>query len=271
MKFTILQMEDRTKPLLSLFMNHNRDICETNNFEYVFMERSADHVPPYWGKIVELQRLLADPSRDYVMWLDSDAFLYKFDKARFTQFLDTNSAYSMIISGDMPPWQHGTFNAGSFIVKNDEAGRTIVDTWLSAYNPEKWTHSNGKWTTSGVWAGREYEQGAFMSTILSNQQFAQHIQSVHYSVLNNNSCIHNTDNTLVVHLAGGHKTNKDNIESCTASIQNEDYNPIVYYLRKFLYLIAFGLLVWTCIYYTKPIVRNLQQLNPLVRKILHIR
>ena len=263
-------MEDRSDSLLTLFMNHNREQCQSSRFEYVFLEKSTANVPPYWGKIVELQRLLADPSRDYVMWLDSDAFLYKFDKARFTQFLNTNSAYSMIISGDMPPYT-SPFNAGSFIVKNDEAGRTIVDTWMSAYHPDKWSHANGKWTTSGMWAGPEYEQGAFVANIFYKDEFVPHIKKVHYSVLNNNSCIHNTDNTLVVHLAGPHKEKKVNIESCTASIQNEDYNPMGYYLRIFLYLIAVGLFVWTCIYHTKSIVRALKQLNPFVRKLLHIR
>jgi hypothetical protein len=265
MKFTVLQMEDRTSPLLSLFMNHNRAQCEASNFEYVFLEKSAEHVPPYWGKIVELQRLLEDPNRDYVMWLDSDAFLFQFNKERFTQFLDTNSAYSMIISGDMPPWQHSMFNAGSFIVKNDEASRNIVATWLSAYNPEKWTYANGKWTSDGIFAGREYEQGAFMSTILPNKQFAPHIKTVHYSVLNNNNCIRNTSQTLVVHLAGDHKNDKDNIESCTASIENR---PTQYYVKIVLWLIAVCLIVWVS---TRPISKNLQQLHPLVRKFFHIR
>jgi hypothetical protein len=194
--------------------------------------------------------------------------LFQFNKERFTQFLDTNSAYSMIISGDMPPWQHSMFNAGSFIVKNDEMGRNIVDTWLSVYHPEKWTYANGKWTTSGVWAGREYEQGAFVSTILPNKQLKSHIKTVHYSVLNNNSCIQNTSQALVVHLAGPHKEKKVNIESCTASIENRPYNPLQ---KIVLWLIAFGVLIWVGIYYARPITKNLQQLHPLVRKIFHIR
>lgn len=256
-------MEDRTSPLLSLFMNHNRAICEANNFEYVFLEKSKEYVPPYWGKIVELQRLLEDPRRDYVMWLDSDAFLFQFDKARFTQFLDTNSAYSMIISGDMPPWQHSKFNAGSFIVKNDAKSHDIVDTWLSAYNPDKWHYADGKWTSDGIFAGSEYEQGAFMSTILPNKQFKSHIKTVHYSVLNNNSCIRNTSQTLVVHLAGQHKDNKDNIESCTASIENR--HPLQYYIRIVLWLFAICIVVWAA---TQPITR---QVTPILRKFFHIR
>jgi hypothetical protein len=261
----VLQMEDRTSPLLSLFMNHNRAQCEASNFEYVFLEKSREHVPPYWGKIVELQRLLEDPNRDYVMWLDSDAFLFQFNKERFTQFLDTNSAYSMIISGDMPPWQNSMFNAGSFIVKNDAKSHDIVATWLSAYNPDKWTYANGKWTSDSIFAGREYEQGAFMSTILPNKQFAPHIKTVHYSVLNNNNCIKNTSQTLVVHLAGDHKNDKDNIESCTASIENRPYNPLQ---KIFLWLIAVCLFVWVSIYYAWPLTRHL---NPTLRKFFHIR
>lgn len=206
----LLQMEDRKKQPLTTFLRQNEKTCAENNMKYVFLEKSRFHAPPYWQKVFELDYCMkTNPTIDYVMWLDSDAFLSDFSVLKMQQFLQKYQDYSMIISGDMPPW-HSRFNAGAFIVKNDAIGKTIVKDWIATYPPHKWTYHNSKWTTESAWAGEDYEQGAFVKYVLP--RYKKHIVKVHYSILNNHVC--NNKKTISVHLAGIYKRKKSLVKQC---------------------------------------------------------
>jgi galactosyl transferase GMA12/MNN10 family len=207
-------MEDRNNNNLSSFMNENKRICLENGMHYIFLEKTSFHVPPYWGKVFELNKLMKEnPRITYFMWLDSDAFFINFDKKRLENFLHKYQYYSMLISKDMPPWG-GVFNAGSFIVKNDERGRGIMKEWISNYNPNKWTYANSKWTTPSVWAGEDYEQGSFIKHILNSTKYNKYIVQLPYQFLNNNNCIDNTTDTITTHLAAEHKNNYFTVQKC---------------------------------------------------------
>ena len=84
----LLQMEDRKKQPLTTFLRHNEKTCAENNMKYVFLEKSRFHAPPYWQKVFELDYCMkTNPTIDYVMWLDSDAFLSDFSVLKMQQFL----------------------------------------------------------------------------------------------------------------------------------------------------------------------------------------
>lgn len=205
-KVMILQLEDREDDVLNQFMNHNKNICKKNNLEYVRKKTSTFHVPPYWGKVFELRRLMDEnPQTPFFMWMDSDAFFINFTNEKFTNFIQTHLDKSMIISKDMPPWSKGEFNAGVFIVKNDSIGKNILEHWISLYKKEDWTF-NGSWSTHGEWAGEVYEQGSFKKHVLP--KYRQHIKHLDYYYLNNNNPRKNNE-AIAVHLAGSFKNDKN--------------------------------------------------------------
>jgi galactosyl transferase GMA12/MNN10 family len=217
----LLQIEDRKTELLTKFIQHNKKICNENDIRYVFMEKSDFHVPPYWQKIFELNKHMENnPEIEYAMWLDSDAILVNFTKSKMQNFLETHKDYSFIISKDMPPWD-SEFNAGSFIVKNDDIGKKIMKDWLEKYNPDKWSYENSLWSTESAWAGIEYEQGSFVYYILGNPDYAKHILQLPYFTLNNNSCnSDNNDQNIASHLAGHFKEDKTIVDQCLEKIKS---------------------------------------------------
>lgn len=228
MQFLVLQLEDRNDRLLQTFMDENERICNANDMGYIRRSTSSFDVPPYWGKVFEMQKLLYETidKFDYIMWLDSDAFFVHFNRERFESFMDEQKQYSMIITADMPPFG-ASFNAGSFIVRNDEIGRSIVDAWTMLYNPANWKRqeNSNKWTTSSPWAGDDYEQGSFATYIMNDPKFEQHIVSLPFYTINSNNCNHKE--TIAAHLAGHHKQNETLISQCIATF-SESFGNIRY-------------------------------------------
>ena len=62
------------------------------------------------------------------------------------------------------------FNAGVWLIMNDVIGNQLINEWMSMYTKESWTFSATKWTTTGPWAGIDYEQGAFNKRIIPKYQ-----------------------------------------------------------------------------------------------------
>jgi hypothetical protein len=251
----LLQIEDRTIEPLQTFLQHNKKTCELNKVKYVFIEKSDFQMPPYWQKIYELDKCMTDnPKIQYVMWLDSDAFLVNFSRSKMQAFFDKYKDYSVIISRDMPPWEDGEFNAGSFLVKNDEMGKTIVKDWMSKYNSDHWKYENSKWTTETAWAGEDYEQGAFVKHILNNSTYKNHIMQLPYHILNNNTCNSNLDENISVHLAAKFKEDANLVDTCMKnfiaveegfSLKGRDNNDYLLFFAMLLLLIV----VFVVVYY----------------------
>ena len=88
----VLQIEDRSDDqFLQDSMQINKYICEQNNMQYEFLYKSKDNVPPYWGKVFEIDRILTSneySNIDYIFWIDSDAFFLNFDKSKLYNFLN---------------------------------------------------------------------------------------------------------------------------------------------------------------------------------------
>uniref|UniRef100_A0A6C0EEF1 Nucleotide-diphospho-sugar transferase domain-containing protein n=1 Tax=viral metagenome TaxID=1070528 RepID=A0A6C0EEF1_9ZZZZ len=260
----VLQIEDRSdNNFLNENMQLNNEICNENNIQYKFLYKSQDNVPPYWGKVFEIDRIISDKSNsniDYVFWIDSDAFFLHFHKNRLIDFLNKYSNYSMIITKDPPPWNMN-FNAGVFIVKNDSYSREIFSYWKSLYNPNNWRMEGNKWKTDKPYAGDDYEQGAFVTNILSNNQYSAYIKTVPYYILNNNSCTENTNETIVTHLAGRIK-DPIKIATCKNVLYNQNYGIIYFIICLFLLL----LIVLLCYCYSKKMKKYIHKLYVFYKK-----
>ena len=232
---TILQIEDRDDEFLQILMNENKKICKQNEYNYVNMKKSMKHVPPYWGKIFELKRLMKQTKlNSYIMWLDSDAFIV--NSKNLDKLVKGNPQFSMFITGDMPPY-FSSFNAGSFIIKNNVVGKEIVQKWTECYNSNDWTFNNGKWTTNKSWAGEAYEQGSFIKFLLPIYKSQNTIKIMNYYTLNNNDCKHLHKDTISIHLAGIFKNMKK--AQCTQLINN-------HYQDKYFNIYILGVCV--CLY-----------------------
>lgn len=246
-KILVLQIEDRSDALLQKFMDQNKKICLENNITYINLKKSSFNVPPYWGKVFEIQKLMREyKDVNYIFWLDSDAFFYNFNINKLNNLLNKYAEYSFIISRDMPPWDVNDFNAGSFIVKNSNISYEIINTWKTYYNQDKWKKEADKWITNERWAGPEYEQGSFIKYIY-NSNYRKYIKQLPFYILNNNNCSDNNSDIIVTHLAGYHKKNKINIDNCIDSFNytreqyiesfNNSDNTSCYLLYLFIFLL----------------------------------
>ncbi len=224
MKILVLQIEDRNDPILNKFMKSNEIICKQNDMEYVFLKKSHKLVPPYWAKVFEIHRLMNEKQDiDYILWVDSDAFFVNFTKERLYNFLNKYQEYSFIGTPDIPPWTE-KFNAGVFVIKNNDIGKAMVDKWITYYHKDVWNYnkSTDKWKTDATWAGVEYEQGSFSTYILDDPKFSKKITLIPYYYLNNHNCNDHQEETLLVHLAGAYKKDKNNVDTCSKKLLSND-------------------------------------------------
>ena len=84
-KILVLQIEDRSDNFLNKLLNENKEICKANGIEYIFMNNTSSTISPYWRKVFEINNIMKKEEYktiDYIMWLDSDAFLFQFTKEK---------------------------------------------------------------------------------------------------------------------------------------------------------------------------------------------
>lgn len=226
-KILVLQIEDRTDNLLNKLLNENKEICKANEMEYVFMNNTSSIISAYWRKVFEINNIMKKEeydSIDYIMWLDSDAFLFEFTKEKLNNLLKKNKDYSMLITPDMPEY-YSKFCAGVFMIKNNKEGKKIIDKWISLYNPNDWKYDSEKkkWSTDKEWAGVAYEQGSFTEYILTDENFKKDISILPYYVFNNNSCVDYKPDTISTHLTGHLKADKKITDKCEETLKYKLY------------------------------------------------
>ena len=219
----VLQIEDRTNNnLLNNMLEYNKNICDKNKIKYVFMSKTHKYnIPPYWAKVYELYDLmLLNKDIKYFIWLDSDAIFHNFNYNNFIKFLDTSfTNYQMLISNDYYK-ESELFNAGVFIVKNDDIGRHIMNHWCTLYDKDMWNFDNNKWEGKCKWADYCYEQGAFINNIIP--LYKNNILILPYYVLNNISIINTHSDTLFIHLMGHFKNDINEIISFNKLLDNKN-------------------------------------------------
>ena len=232
-EIAVLQIEDRHTPMIDAFIAHNgRQASRQQGIHHVVNTEGIADLPPYWWKVFGLQRLMAERSgggsppsaakggagtpsaakgsersswplrgADLVMWLDSDAYLTP-DAAKNVRELARDGSKIMWLSPDAPRFD-SPFCAGSFVIRNDERGRRLVDDWAALYDPDRWEKDaeTGAWRAKGEWAGPDYEQGAFTLHLLSRPEIA----SLPWCTFSEVECGSPCEGSISVHLAGPYK------------------------------------------------------------------
>jgi hypothetical protein len=198
--FLVLQYDNRKveKDFIKL-MNINKKYCLQYNYDYVFIKKQYD-LPPYWIKVYLLHHFLQTKKYKGILWIDMDACVHNFD-IRLEDILIKDKYFYK--SPDNKIWK-SSFNAGVFLVLNNEIGMNIMNDWMKCYNKNKWhKKTRNKWTTNCKWAGICYEQGSFEKYI--SPKYNKYIQTFHWSFFqsfysnlleNENRCV------FTLHFAG---------------------------------------------------------------------
>ena len=222
-KLIVLQIEDRPCKHLHVqcaLMRRNERACAQHGIEYHFMSRPLPAIPPFWRKVFVVKHILdTRPDVDFVMWVDSDAWLYDIENRHPLKLTTRHPSASFWISPDPPVWNAPT-NAGVFLVRNDVAGRDVMAAWQAQYKPRTWCKdARGRWKTSGAWAGPTYEQGAFNANVLKDARYKPHIRVLPWYVFCETQLKKPHKRCIVIHLAGGYKhklTLPDSKTCCTS-------------------------------------------------------
>lgn len=166
MTVTLIQYETRDDPHLNALMSLNKRYCVNRGYNYLRVGPLQD-MPPYWIKVnLVLMVLRGAADGDIVCWLDSDAVIVDSQKPMEDLFREAEVGKYFLASRDPKPWK-SPFNAGVFYVKANGVSRRLVEDWMDLYQPKRWQQLlDGTWKCTGVWAGEDYEQGAFCKHIL---------------------------------------------------------------------------------------------------------
>lgn len=183
-KYAIVQYDNRNIDQYMKLMNINKKYCRDHNYDYIFSSDKYD-MPVYWIKVKLVLDLLNTNKYDGILWLDSDAVIYDI-KNPLDDIIIPNK--SMYICPDNHKFAEFTslFNAGVWFVLNTNMGKMIMTKWMEYYNKIKnnWKlDANGKYYTNGKWAGSDYEQGSFVSDIMSDKNLSKYIEKMNYHIL----------------------------------------------------------------------------------------
>jgi hypothetical protein len=200
-KVTIVTME--TRPLRAL-KYHNKNIQEYSakyGYSYIFLDHYENklELPIYWKKIQLLQEQLTKVKpNEYVMWMDSDTMVCH-DIPLDALFEEGNSK-SIFIGKDFP---YGPYNAGVFIVKNNERGRGFIDDCINEYLSRKeCRNEKGDLILGKEWSGSCYEQG-IMNTLLMTD-YKNDVHTIDHTFLINTNMP--MTSTVILHLFDGNYT-----------------------------------------------------------------
>ncbi len=160
--FAIVQYDNRElSKEHQTFVEINRKYAKLHGYDHFLIKNGYEDIPPYWAKV----KCVKDKLAQYrgVLWIDTDACIIN-KKLSFDNAFDSDKDFTFSPDG---PWFEGNMNAGVWFVRNTEMGREIIDKWFEQYNKGDWKKDkSGKWSSSGTWAGKTYEQGAFSDIIL---------------------------------------------------------------------------------------------------------
>jgi hypothetical protein len=170
--------------------NDNLDkYCKKWGFDYKFYEKCDKNV--YWCKIfMVLDALNNNNKYDYVMWMDSDTYIFNMD-INLADILNQYASDIFIGLDNQPIYD--TINAGVFVIKNSQIGKQYLKDCISSLDPSC-IKENG--TLNGKWAGICYEQG--IMNIMIDNKYKKYTTVLSNSILLNlNKC----DNSVfIMHL-----------------------------------------------------------------------
>lgn len=170
---------------------HNSNIdkyVKKYGYEYKYFNNCDKNV--YWCKIYMVLEQLKTNKYDYVVWLDSDTIIKKFD-------IDIGDIFNMFSSdiyvGLDNHAKYKIINAGVFAVANTNIGTSYLTDCINYVNPNCF-NSNG--SLNGNWAATCYEQGV-MNILIHDKYFQYTTVLTNKIILNYSSCL---DDVFIMHL-----------------------------------------------------------------------
>ncbi len=188
-KILIITYDNR--PNLEYIKLHNENLiqyCKNMDFDYKFYDSCKYN--NYWCKIYLLLNELQTNNYDYVMWMDSDTYIFNMD----INLSDIFNKYSsdIFIGSDNNPIYDLT-NAGVFAIKNTNEGIQFLTDCINSLNI-KCKKPNGE--LNGEWAATCYEQG-IMNILIADKYFNNTTVLTNDIIFNYNRC---NNNVFIMHL-----------------------------------------------------------------------
>jgi len=172
-KILFITAEDRDEPYIQ---HHDTSFKRyTNKWGYSYSR--LDNCPKeesstYWCKIYKVKKALETGNYDYVLWADSDTSVVN-DK-NLDSLISLFGEPDIIIGENFIGWTKKILytlqnigldvcNAGVFLIKNSEIGRSFINDCLAELDKRPWCIKDGK--EQGIWAGMCYEEGVMNKLI----------------------------------------------------------------------------------------------------------
>jgi hypothetical protein len=203
-KILIISYDNRVKDYINLHKESFNDYAKKWDLTFKFFNDGFENVNIYWKKIFLLNREIKN--YDYIMWVDTDTFV-KNDNFDLNGYLNEYTS-DIFIGKDNEILFYDdllNFNAGVFIIKNSEIGRSFLQDLINEYETNKdYCLVNKK--LNGVYGGMCYEQGIINK--LLKTKYTNNITLMDRSLVSNNrNC--ETENNFIIHI-----WDKENMINC---------------------------------------------------------
>lgn len=228
---------------LTLLYYHNKNIEEyakKYGYTYIFIKEYENKLklPIYWQKIqLVLDILQNNTDIEYVIWMDSDTMICH-QEIPLEYIIEQDMSKSIYIGLDYP--SNTRYNAGVFIIKNDQIGKQFLIDCINSYisNDKCKEIINGvvEYKLNGAWSGECYEQGT-MNALL-NTTYINHFHSINKAFLMNIALP--VIDTFILHMHNGTSNMKETI-GCyfkqiyeNKNIKNTFFNQFTFLIKKFM-------------------------------------
>jgi hypothetical protein len=178
-KILIITYDNRINlPYIKLHNQNLNAYVKKWGFEYKFLTKCTHNV--YWCKMYMVLEALKTNTYDYVMWMDSDTYIFNknINLSSIVNIFDSD-----IFLGSDNNDKYDITNAGVFIIKNSKIGIQYLEECIKTFPKKICTKNDG--TLKGKWAATCYEQGIMNILVADKYQ--------KYTTILPNSLIYNKD------------------------------------------------------------------------------
>ena len=196
-KFAVVQYDNRElNDDYLLLKKINEKYCSIHNYEYIFLNENYD-LPAYWIKVKIVKDLLDTNKYKGILWIDTDAVISNFDIKLENLCIPNKTMY---FCDDPPWWSNRDFNAGVWLILNNQYGLNIMHDWLSSYDPKKWEKNGEYYIADCEWSGICYEQGAFIKNIMN--KYVNHLHKYPWYYFQSHNIDEKNNPVFTHHFAG---------------------------------------------------------------------
>jgi hypothetical protein len=188
-KILIITYDNRaTLPYVKIHNENLKKYTEKWGIEYKFFDKCEYN--NYWCKMYMVLEELKKNKYDYVMWMDSDTFIFNTD----INISDIFNKYSSdIFIGSDNNSDYDLTNAGVFAIKNTQDGKQFLADCINSFN-SRCKKANG--SLRGIWAATCYEQG-IMNILIADKYFKNTTVLTNDIIFNYDKC---NNDVFIMHL-----------------------------------------------------------------------